>query len=172
VNAVSSALVFKKASRHFNISTFCRILNGPFAIKASTYGSIAGMSLRNMPLKERPSHWQVSRLLPRNLGDLKMPIQNDVATSVEQPRYLTRGLTSVLRLKVHPHIVASVRVAHITWRLMKHWHFSDALNFNTQIIHRLGNLVQSAVHRQIWKLALPCWSYGLSPPGLGLLEAP
>jgi len=89
-------------------------------------------------LQEWPSDWQVSRLLPRNLGifnaDSKQRCDLGWAAKIFRTRREIRA-----EAQVHPHVFASVRVDRVTWRLMKHWHFSDALNPNTPTIHRPGD---------------------------------
>jgi hypothetical protein len=97
------------------------------------------MPLRIMPMKRQAKSLAGIKIPTKNSWKFSAPMQNNVATSVGQPRYLALGTTSVLRLNVHPHVVASARVDRVTWRLMKHWHFSNDLNFNTPTSHRPGD---------------------------------
>ncbi|KAF8866927.1 hypothetical protein BDZ45DRAFT_734962 [Acephala macrosclerotiorum] len=87
--------------------------------------SIIGSETNKIPAK-RIGRSQA--LYQENCDDFSPLMQNVVATSVQQPRSLAKGFTSVLRLKVPLRFSSMVRVDRVTWRLMKHWHFSYSPN--------------------------------------------
>lgn len=76
-------LGLKCAGLKMGISKVSSMLTGQILITTLIYGVLARIPLWHLPIKERPSHWRVSRFLPRNLGIFPTPIQNKVATSVE-----------------------------------------------------------------------------------------
>jgi hypothetical protein len=75
------------------------------------------------------------RYQPRRIGSIINSTKRssyNIAFHAKHHRDLgSAAKISRLRLDIRaeaPNPSSSVRVDHVTWRLMKHWHFSDKLN--------------------------------------------